>query len=154
MKNYLIIGSIAIIVIIGVAMLTGNKDQSAQSPVSNPNTAIQIPSTQPNESPQTNTNPLNTINSQNTSIDYTDNGFSPKSITVKVGSTVTWTNSSSGPMWVASNPHPTHTDYPEFDEKSNAANGGTYSFTFTKVGSWGYHNHKDPSKGGTVIVQP
>jgi len=82
-------------------------------------------------------------------ITYNESGFSPNSLTVKVGTTVTFTNQGTGSMWVASNPHPTHTDLPEFDEKSSAAN---YSFTFTKAGTWGFHNHKNPGQGGTIIV--
>jgi len=33
------------------------------------------------------------------------------------------------------------------------ANGGSYSFTFTKAGTWRYHNHSNASHFGTVIVE-
>ena len=42
---------------------------------------------------------------------YTDNGYSPESVTINVGDTVTWKNQSSGGDWVASGNHPTHTLY-------------------------------------------
>lgn len=86
-------------------------------------------------------------------VDYTDSGFAPKSITVKVGTTVTWTNKSVKPMWVASAVHPTHQVLPEFDQLTSVEKGDTYSYTFTKVGIWKYHNHKSPSDGGTVVVE-
>lgn len=86
-------------------------------------------------------------------IKYTDSGFVPSSVIIKKGETVEWINNSNIQMWVASNPHPTHTDYPGFDELSSAAKGGTYQFTFTKTGSWGYHNHNNPSDHAAVIVQ-
>lgn len=86
-------------------------------------------------------------------VDYTDTGFSPKSVTVKVGDSVTWTNKSEKAMWVASAPHPAHTDLPGFDELASVENGGTYSYTFTKAGSWKYHNHKGASDSGVVVVQ-
>lgn len=92
------------------------------------------------------------MNNTNT-ITYTDNGFSPQTITVKVGTPVTFVNQSSTGMWVASNPHPVHTDLPGFDEKQSVDSGGSYTYTFEKVGSWGFHNHRNPSDGGTVIVQ-
>ena len=80
--------------------------------------------------------------------------FSPAVVTVKAGDTVTWTDQSQNPVRIASNPHPTHTDYPGFDSGSAIDFGTTYSFTFTKVGSWGYHNHFSPNVQGTVIVTP
>lgn len=86
------------------------------------------------------------------SVSLTDSGYVPKSISINAGDTVTFTNNSSGKMWTASGPHPQHTDYPGFDEKSAANNGESYSFTFTKVGRWSYHNHLNPSQFGTVIV--
>lgn len=78
--------------------------------------------------------------------------FSPAVITVKKGTTVIWTNSGSAMVQVASNPHPTHNDYPGFDSKSAIGAGETYAFTFDKAGSWGYHNHLNPTVMGTVIV--
>ena len=59
----------------------------------------------------------------------------------------------SGSMWIASSPHPAHTDYPEFDAKRGIAPGETYEFTFTKTGSWKYHNHVNLGKYGTIVVQ-
>ncbi len=92
-------------------------------------------------------------NKNTTSVEYNGNGFNPKSITVKVGDTVTWTDKDTDQVWVASNPHPTHTDYPGFDALKGISTGETYSFTFTKVGTWGYHNHLKPSEKGEVVVQ-
>ena len=91
-------------------------------------------------------------NAQNI-VTYTDSGFSPSTLTIKKGGTVTFKNTASDDMWIASNPHPAHTNYPGFDAKRKIAPGETYQFTFTKTGSWGYHNHLNPSEGGTVIVQ-
>lgn len=86
-------------------------------------------------------------------VEYSSQGFSPQTVTIKSGMTVTWTNKNADGMWVASDPHPTHTDYPGFDALKSIPTDGTYSFTFTKTGTWGYHNHLNPSQKGTVIVQ-
>jgi len=72
---------------------------------------------------------------------------------IKKGDTVTFVNKSSIGMWVASGPHPTHTNYPAFDEKATVSNGGSWSFTFDLVGSWGYHNHKNSAAFGKVIIE-
>jgi plastocyanin len=87
-------------------------------------------------------------------VTYSDSGFSPKSVTIKKGEAVTFVNESSGGMSVASDPHPTHTDYPGFDQFKSLEKGQkSYTFTFEKIGSWGYHNHINPSMTGTVVVE-
>lgn len=94
-------------------------------------------------------------------VTYTDSGFSPASITVRAGDSVTFKNDSSQPFWPASNPHPVHTGYPTtggcigstFDACGPIAPGGSWSFTFGIKGAWGYHNHLNPGFDGTVVVE-
>lgn len=83
-------------------------------------------------------------------VTYTNTGFDPSTVTVSAGQTVRFVNEGSGNMWVASNNHPTHTLLSEFDQKST---GDVYEFAFTDAGSWGYHNHVNPTKRGTVVVE-
>jgi plastocyanin len=97
-------------------------------------------------------------------ITYSASGFSPATVTIKKGGTVTWDNQSGGTMWVASAQHPTHTAYdgtartehcPDADKSAFdqcAASAGDYSFTFDKVGSWAYHDHINSSRFGRVEV--
>lgn len=80
-------------------------------------------------------------------------GFSPATISVKSGDIVTFVNKDSGPHRVASNPHPTHTDLPGFDSLKDLGAGESYSFTFVKKGTWGYHDHLNPSHLGKVVVE-
>lgn len=84
-------------------------------------------------------------------VNYTVNGFEPSSITISVGETVLFTNTAEKSMWIASNPHPTHTDLPFFDENEGVEKN--YWFTFEKKGTWGYHNHLSPKDKGTIIVE-
>lgn len=98
-----------------------------------------------------------------TTVTYSASGFSPASITVKTGSTVRFVNQSGSNMWVASDIHPSHSLYagttlrdhcPDtsgtaFDQ---CAAGNEYTFTFTKAGTWKYHNHVNAADTGTVIV--
>ena len=85
-------------------------------------------------------------------IRYTDSGYAPSSVDVRVGDTVTFINESSDTAWTASNPHPSHTNYTAFDEKEAGAPETSYAFTFTQLGSWRYHNHLNPGHTGTVVV--
>lgn len=82
-------------------------------------------------------------------VNYSSGGYSPATVEINVGDTVKWVSDGTS-MWTASANHPSHTIYPEFDQKSV---GTTYQFTFTKVGTWGYHNHRSASHIGTVIVK-
>jgi plastocyanin len=85
-------------------------------------------------------------------ITYTDEGYSHTSITIARGTTVIFRNESSRDMWPASDVHPTHTIYSEFDAKRGIAPGEEYSFTFARVGTWGFHDHLNPFQIGTITV--
>lgn len=88
---------------------------------------------------------------QNT-VMLTATGYSPAVLTIKAGTTVTWVNKSSEEATVNSNPHPTHTDYPPLNLGS-FADGASLTLTFPQAGTYGYHNHLNPSEKGTIIVQ-
>ena len=68
------------------------------------------------------------------------------------GETVRFINESSVGMWVATDEHPQHTILSTFDQFGIAENGESYDYTFEKSGTWGYHDHIDASKLGTIIV--
>ncbi len=94
-------------------------------------------------------------------IEITGSGFSPGTLTVSAGTTVTFINKDSGQHWPASAAHPTHSAYPEtggcigskFDACKPLAQGESFSFTFNEKGTWKYHDHLNPGMTGTIIVQ-
>lgn len=86
-------------------------------------------------------------------VTYTNAGFSPTTLRIKKGETVSFKNEELESMWVASNPHPIHTDYSGFDAKRGYSKGESYLFSFTKSGTWKYHNHLNPGEGGVIIVE-
>jgi plastocyanin len=99
-------------------------------------------------------------------IHFTASGFTPKDVTVANGGTVTWVNDSTGQMWIASDEHPTHTDYDSTSRTTHCAagytgptpfdecgNGSSYSFTFGKAGTYSFHNHLAAQFEGTVTVE-
>lgn len=101
------------------------------------------------------TNSEATTSSTETSQDnviLTANGFSPATLSIKAGTKVTWTNQSGNGATVNSNPHPSHTDYQPLNLGS-FQNGGTLSLAFDKPGTYGYHNHLNPTQTGTIVVQ-
>lgn len=94
---------------------------------------------------------VNATTSQNL-ITYSGNGFSPATLTVKAGTTVTIKNDSSDELQLDSNPHPVHTD--DQDLNVGTVNAGeSRTFTVNKTGSFGYHNHLNPSQTGHIVVE-
>lgn len=85
-------------------------------------------------------------------ITYSEGGFSPASVKVKVGQEVTFKNTSSSNVEVNSAPHPTHTLYPELNINGVAA-GASGSTTFSKAGTYKYHNHLNAGQNGTIVVE-
>lgn len=151
MSNKTIVIIIAAIAIaLGGYLLTGSKQPAVPS--------NDLSSDSP--SPET----LQTQISTQNEVTYSDSGYSPATLRVRVGTTVTFKNKSSHSMWTASAIHPTHRVYggtsieehcPDtsgvaFDQCSV---GNEYSFIFTKPGSFGYHDHVNPGYAGTIIVE-
>lgn len=89
---------------------------------------------------------------QNPEFDMSSSGFTPGEMTIRVGTAVIFKNTDSEGHWPASNPHPSHTNLPGFDSLQPVAPGNTYSYTFMKTGTWGFHDHLNPTLHGTVIV--
>ncbi|MFE0186784.1 cupredoxin family copper-binding protein [Streptomyces sp. NPDC059008] len=75
-----------------------------------------------------------------------DFAFSPATLTVDKGTTVTWTNEDSAPHTVTSDGSgPLNS--PTLDT------GGSYTFTFNSAGTYNYYCDIHPSMQGTVIVK-
>lgn len=140
-KKYMVWIAVLVVAVIGVlavSSLMGEEEYAAPSLTENgaPGTENGLPAEQ-----------------EEYVVTYTDEGFSPSVTNIEQGETVTFRNESDRSLWVASAPHPQHTDYPEFDMKEGKPRGGTYSFVFDKAGEWKFHNHLFPSHFGTINVQ-
>lgn len=81
-----------------------------------------------------------------------EDNYAPTDITIRVGTTVTFINNSESLRWPASDLHPSHLIYSEFDSKAPVKIGERYSFTFNKPGEWGYHDHLAPYITGIINV--
>ena len=86
-------------------------------------------------------------------VDYRQtSGFSPQSMTLAPGTKVTWIALDGSLPFVASNPHPTHTDQSGL-QSGTLRMGETFSYTYAQTGIWGYHNHNATSQIGNVTIQ-
>ena len=79
-------------------------------------------------------------------------GYTPNDVTIRKGETISFLNVSDEFHWPASDVHPTHSIYSAFDPLAPVAPGDTWSFTFTEVGTWKFHDHIRANKGGTIRV--
>ena len=83
-------------------------------------------------------NPANTVNIENFA-------FSPGTLTIKVGQTVTWTNKDSTSHTVTS-------DSGNELISSTLSNSQTYTHTFNSVGTFNYHCSIHTSMKASIIV--
>ncbi len=83
----------------------------------------------------------------------TPTGFEPETLTVKKNTKVIFKNQDSRDRWPASNLHPTHGIYPEFDPLQGVPSGQDWEFIFDKAGKWKYHDHLFPTLRGLIVVE-
>lgn len=75
-------------------------------------------------------------------------GFTPSVVRVQEGQNVVWTNKDSSPHQITSS------DLPELGTNEPLGQNETYSFTFTKKGTYTYYDANDKTaKRATVIVE-
>lgn len=142
MKKSLIVLVVIVAIAAGAFVLTRDNDSD-----NNTNT-----DTSSNNQTQNTTPSASNDQSTAATITYSDDGFSPSTITVKAGTTVTVKNTSSDELQYDSDPHPTHTDNEELNVGAiDPGKSGT--FTPNTKGTFGYHNHLSPSHKGTITVE-
>ena len=137
-----------VIVIIVVAILAGgvffylNNQKATEPQTQTPVGQTQVSPTTVQESPAVTEN----------LVTLTSDGYSPVTITIETGTTVTWANNSGDEATVSSDPHPVHTDFSPLN-LGKFSNGEKLTLTFDKAGTYKYHNHLNSSQKGTIIVE-
>lgn len=133
----LIAGVIIVLAIVGLALAQrGSGGPAANNTLPAPGSAA--PAASPSQSAAT--------------ITYDSSGFHPSSTAVKYGNSVTFVNKSSEDIQVDSNPHPVHTDDTDLNV-GVIAPGQSKTVVLTKKGSFGFHNHLDPSEQGRITIE-
>jgi plastocyanin len=142
-------GIIALIVVIVIAVVVGivfasknnNKTTTTPAPAPSPSSATPTPSPAPTSA----TPPSSSTPEATGSVAIQDFAFTPKTVTVKKGTTVTWTNKDSAE-------HTVTADSGDGPKSGTLAQGQTYSFTFNNVGTFSYHCSFHSYMTGTVTV--
>lgn len=81
-----------------------------------------------------------------------DSGYSTSSIRVRAGQSVAFINDASDARWPASDLHPTHEIYSQFDPRRPIEPGGQWAFRFDRCGQWRFHDHLKPNVRGVIVV--
>jgi len=142
MKSQKAIIAVVILVILAVvaAVVVSNKNKDDNTVNNTTNNTANTSNTTSNTSTSNETPAANTVTISGFS-------FSPASMTVKVGTTVTWTNKDDVGHTVTAD-----TASGDAPASQLIAKGQTYSFTFSKAGTYGYHCTPHPDMRGTVVV--
>lgn len=150
-KNIVILVAVIVLLIIGFMVFRGmsqNNTATQPSPTADTTTTTTTVPTTDSASPQA------SASAQTSSAIFTlsGSGVSPASVTIKAGESVTWVNNSGSAVQIASDPHPTHTDYPPLNI-GMIPDGGQKSLQFPQAGTYKWHNHLRSSVRGTITVQ-
>jgi len=96
--------------------------------------------------PQQQTTEGSLADSATVTVEIKDFAFNPATITIKKGTTVTWTNQDSAPHTVTSE------SGNELDSPT-LSKGQSYSHTFNEVGTFSYYCTIHPRMKGNVVVE-
>ena len=86
-------------------------------------------------------------------VTLTSDGFLPATTTIKRGDVVRFVGAAERRFWPASDGHPVHSIYPEFDPLRPLQPDEAWEFTFTSRGEWGYHDHLHSFAKGVIQVE-
>ena len=79
-------------------------------------------------------------------------GFSPSQVTITVGSAINWKNISGSQQTVNSDNYPTNQLHRELNF-GIFASGSSVTYTFKRLGTYGYHNQLNPKQHGEIVVK-
>jgi plastocyanin len=79
-------------------------------------------------------------------VDIADFSFTPSTLEVRVGDTLTWTNNDGVPHTVTQDPAGSGF------QSGSIASGGSFSHTFEDAGAFAYFCEFHPNMTGTIVV--
>jgi plastocyanin len=147
MSKPAVIGIVVFVIIVlagGGILLAKNSSSNANKTDTSASMNMDTTSTNSTDSTSNDSNNLNPTATDAVTIE--NFAFNPANITVKKGTTVTWTNKDSSPHTVI------ETDGQTGPNSGDLATGKTFTFTYNTVGTFKYHCSIHSSMTGTVTV--
>ena len=99
-------------------------------------------------------NPNSSRSARLYTIFYNSGVFSPTNIRIHVGDSVKFQNDNDQPIHIQSDETNGIADLIGFDSVGDIPSMGSFTYTFTIAGIFGYHNKYNKNERGTVIVRP
>ena len=134
MKPWLLLAGVAVLAVLALAACGSTGGSGSGTPASSPTSA-----------------------GGGSAVAIADFAFSPQTLTVPAGTTVTWTNNDGAPHTVTATDGPsTSAQTTGAFNSGNLGQGQTFSFTFDKAGTYYYDctiHAAQASMHGTVVVQ-
>lgn len=148
----LVVIAIAVVVIAGGAIFIQARGNDKKDDTSTATTTTNSGSS--SSSTENETSSAKTTDSTDVAmtITYDGSSFNVSPSSIKSGENVKITNNSNDQLDFDSDPHPTHTDNPELNA-GDIEPGQSKTITLTTKGTWGFHNHFDPSQHGNLTVE-
>jgi len=143
--KYVVAAVIALLILAGGAYALVNHNKNNNSASNSSGSSSSSSSSNMNMGSQSNSSGSNTPTATN-AVTIQNFAFSPASITVKKGTTVTWTNKDSAAHTVV------ETDGQTGPSSSMLDTGKSYTFTYNTAGTFKYHCSIHPDMTGTVTV--
>ena len=138
-SSKVIIIVVLVVIVAGVAAVALTRNKKAPATSSTP-----PPTTSSSSTTSTSTNSSSTATD---SVTIQNFAFSPASITVKVGTKVTWTNKDGVSHSITADTASAYAPDGQLFGQNQ-----TFSFTFSKAGTYTYHCTPHPYMHGTVVV--
>lgn len=103
--------------------------------------------------PRTNDTVVDWTGRAEVSVVLEDEGFVPPLAKVSRGTRVIFSTTRPYSFWPASNEHPAHGLYPQFDAMRPLEPSESFEFVFDREGRWRYHDHVRSYYTGTIYVE-
>ena len=142
-KSVWIVGIIIVLILVVGWLYYSNKPAPTMDQI---NSGEEIVISEENQNSNSNSSSENSVNeAQEYMINIANFAFSPSSLTIKVGDSVTWTNRDSSAHTVTSD------SGSELDSE-RISNGQIYTHVFAQPGTYSYHCALHPGMKATIVV--
>jgi plastocyanin len=144
-QKLILVAGVVILLLVGGYFLSKSMSPSVQNSVPAPVENNTTPTTAPQTDQNSTAPSTGTQSASQNNIEIKNFAYSPKTLTVKIGDTVTWTNQDSAP-------HSATADDKSFDT-GLLSKGQSGSVTFKKAGTFTYFCSAHPNMKATITVQ-
>ncbi len=151
-KNILVILVVVLVIIVGVVLVNNQNASKSNNPVDSGTNTEESMEKKSDSDEVTEHEDDAMMEKEETTVTLTEEGFEPANLTVKAGTKIVWLNESGDVATVNSDDHPTHLDN-DLLNLGRFGDGEELSVVIDQPGTYGYHDHLNPQRLGTIVVE-